>query len=97
MEACLFLEKAVRNLKHEEIDLLRERGWQLGRHRDDRTDCAVDFFMNWLPQVAQDPEIGLDDYSLGVQVAAGTRMAQTPGSFQAQEKVASARAVGSHA
>ena len=57
-----FPEEEVIQLKHEVITLLRTRGWQLERHREDGTDFSMDLSLKG----ARDPQTG--------RVGPGTRM-----------------------
>ena len=54
----------------------------------DRTDVPINFrFLQMLLQIADDPEIGLGDYSQGVRVGPGNRMPRLPALFRPKKKL----------
>ena len=64
------------------------RGHELTRDEADRKDVPIDFrFFDSLLRCAEDPEVGLGKFALGVRVGPGVRMPRLPSTIQPEEKV----------
>ena len=72
-----FSEKDIQNLKEDVIDELERAGLELKREENDRRDVPLDFrYLDLLLKAAEDPEVGLGQFSQGVRVGPGCRASQ---------------------
>ena len=79
VKSCPFPEDSVLELKRKLVEALESSGHGLGRTAEDRDDVPVDYrLLQSLLTAAQDPEVGLGDFALGVRVGPGARLPRLP-------------------
>ena len=84
---CPFPAEEISILNRELLGIASHHGFQMNGKPGDRTDVPINFrFLQMLLQIADDPEIGLGDYSQGVRVGPGTRMLRLPALFRPKKK-----------
>ena len=94
VDKCPFDVDSVSELKHQVVETLQRDGIHMSRTSKDRVDVPIDFrFLSALLTAAQDPEVGLGDYSCGVRVGPGVRLPRLPALYPGETQVASPRAV----
>ena len=82
-----FSEKDIQNLKEDVIDELERAGLQLKREENDRRDVPIDFrYLDLLLKAAEDPEVGLGQFSQGVRVGPSARMPRLPALYKPKRK-----------
>ena len=78
VKATPFDEEEIRALKGEIISCLTGSGLELKKENGDRKDVQIDFrFLDLLLRAAEDPEVGLGQFALGVRPDA-TRPSTVP-------------------
>ena len=84
---CPFPSEEVSVLNREVLEIATQNGFQMIVRSGDREDVPINFrFLQLLLQIADDPEIGLGDYSQGVRVGPGNRMPRLPALFRPKKK-----------
>ena len=87
VESCPFPEDSVLELKRKLVEALESSGHGLGRTAVDRVDVPVDYrLLQSLLSAAQDPEVGLGDFALGVRVGPGARLPRLPALYAAKRR-----------
>ena len=82
-----FSEKDIPNLKEDVIDELERAGLELKREENDRRDVPIDFrYLDFLLKAAEDPEVGLGQFSQGVRVGPSVRMPRLPALYKPKRK-----------
>ena len=83
-----FSEKDIQDLKRDVIDELERAGLDLKREENDRRDVPIDFrYLDLLLKAAEDPEVGMEQFSQGVRVGPSVRMPRLPALYKPKEKV----------
>ena len=81
-EPCL-----VQQLKEEVSSALRKHSHCVLARPGDRVDLPIDFrFLQLLLQAAEDPEVGLGDFSQGVRVGPGVRLPRLPALYSKKRR-----------
>ena len=84
---CPFPAEEISILNRELLGIASQHGFQTNGKPGDRTDVPINFRFLQMPlRIADDPEIGLGDYSQGVRVGPGTRMPRLPAFFRPKKK-----------
>ena len=79
-----FCEKHIQDLKRDVIDELERAG---KREENDRRDVPIDFrYLDLLLKTAEDPEVGLGQFSQGVRVGPSVRMPRLPALYKPKRK-----------
>ena len=87
VSSCPFADDEIRHLKEEVIATLTTAGIGLFREEGDRKDLPIDFrFLDLLLRAAEDPEVGLGKFALGVRVGPGVRMPRLPALYRPKRK-----------
>ena len=74
-----FSEKDIQDLKQDVINELERASLELKREANDRRDVPIDFrYLDLLLKAAEDPEVGLGQFSQGVRVGPSVRMSRLP-------------------
>ena len=80
---CPFPSEEISILNRELLGIASQNGFRMNGKCGDRADVPINFrFLQMLLQIADDPEIGLGDYSQGVRVGPGNRMPRLPALFR---------------
>ena len=83
-----FCEKDIRELKQEIISELEQAGLELKREENDRRDVPIDFrYLDLLLRAAEDPEVGLGQFSQGVRVGPSARMPRLPALYKPKKEM----------
>ena len=87
VSSCPFADDEIRHLKEEVIATLATAGIGLFREEGDRKDLPIDFrFLDLLLRAAEDPEVGLGKFAMGVRVGPGVRMPRLPALYRPKRK-----------
>ena len=87
VEKCPFPEDSVLELKRKLVRKLEGTGHGLARTTDDRDDVLIDFrLLQALLAAAQDPEVSLGDFAVGVRVGPGARLPRLPALYDAKRR-----------
>ena len=82
-----FCEKHIQDLKRDVTDKLERAGLELQRDENDRRDVPIDFrYLDLLLKAAEDPEVGLGQFSQGVRVGPSVRMPRLPALYKPKRK-----------
>ena len=82
-----FSEKDIQDLKQDVNDKLERAGLELNRKENDRKDVPIDFgYLDLLLKAAEDPEVGLAQFSQGVRVGPSARMPRLPALYKPKRK-----------
>ena len=82
-----FSEKDIQDLKHDVINELERAGLELKREADDRRDVPIDFrYLDLLLSAAEDPEVGLGQFSQGVRDKPSVSMPRLPALYRPKRK-----------
>ena len=78
-----FSEKEIQDRKQDVIDELEPAGLELKREENDRRDVPIDFrYLDLLLKAAEDPEVGLEQFSQRVRVGPSARMPRLPALYK---------------
>ena len=83
VKSCPFGADEIKSLKEEIVDSLTSAGNELTRDEADRKDVPIDFrFLDSLLRCAEDSEVGLGKFALGIRVGPGVRMPRLPALYR---------------
>ena len=87
VKSCPVEESEVRVRKAAVISVLADSGLELRFDEGDCEDVPINFrFLDLVLRAADDPEVGLGQFALGVRVSPGARMPRLPPLYRAKKR-----------